>query len=113
MGIESLYALDPTIRERNLMFTAMTRAKGWISLSGIGKIATLWIGEFTKALSKSPMLEFVYPSSHELRIMKRDIKEKAIRKSRQAKMLDDLLSEMSPEEIKQFLEQREIKKKKK
>ena len=112
MGIDSLYALDPTIRQRNLMFTAMTRAKGWISLTGTGRNANLWGKEITTALAKFPNLEFTYPSSHELKIMKRDIKENAIRKSRQAKMLDDLLTEMSPEEIKQFLVQREVKKKK-
>ncbi|HET7116398.1 MAG TPA: ATP-binding domain-containing protein, partial [Hanamia sp.] len=112
MGIDALYALDPTIRQRNLMFTAMTRAKGWISLTGTGRNANLWCKEIITALSKFPNLEFTFPSSHELKIMKRDIKENAVRKSRQAKMLDDLLTEMSPEEIKQFLVQREVKKKK-
>lgn len=113
VGIDSLYSLEPTIRERNLMFTAMTRTKGWVTLSGIGKPAKKWVKELEIALNKCPNIEFTYPSKEELRIMKRDIKEKAQRKSKQAKILDELLSEMSPEEIKQFLEQREIKKKKK
>lgn len=112
VGIDSLYSLEPSIRERNLMFTAMTRTKGWVTLSGIGNPAAKWVKELNLALDKCPNIEFTYPSKEELRIMKRDIKEKAQRKSKQAKMLDDLLAEMSPEEIKQFLEQREIKKKK-
>jgi len=113
VGIDSLYSLEPTIKERNLMFTAMTRAKGWVSLTGIGSAATNWIEELVVALKNSPNLEFVYPSSEELRIMKRDIKDKATRKSKQAKILDELLAELSPEEIKQFLDQREVTKKKK
>lgn len=111
LGIDSLYSLEPTIRERNLMFTAITRTKGWVSISGIGNAAAKWTTELQKALDKSPNIEFNYPSRKELSIMKRDIQEKATRKSKQAKILDDLLAEMSPEEIKQFLEQREVKKK--
>lgn len=111
VGTDSLYSLEPTIRERNLMFTAITRTKGWVSISGIGDAANKWEKEIHKALSKSPNIEFVYPSKKELSIMKRDIQEKATRKSKQAKILDELLAEMSPEEIKQFLAQREIKKK--
>lgn len=111
VGIDALHSLNPSIRERNLMFTAITRTKGWVSITGLGGPAQKWCKELETALSKSPNIEFVYPSEEELSIMKRDIKEKATRKSKQAKMLDDLLSEMSPEEIKQFLEQREIKKK--
>lgn len=113
VGIDALYSLEPTVRERNLMFTAITRTKGWVTLSGIGNPAVKWVTELQQALNKCPNIEFTYPSKEELRIMKRDIKEKAQRKSKQAKMLDELLAEMSPEEIKQFLEQREIKKKEK
>ncbi|UJH92078.1 ATP-binding domain-containing protein [Antarcticibacterium sp. 1MA-6-2] len=113
VGIDSLYSLKPTIRERNLMFTAMTRTKGWLSLSGVGKSADKWVKELTVALEKFPNIEFEYPSKRALNIMKRDMEAKATRKSKQAKMLDDLLSEMSPDEIKQFLEQREVNKKKK
>jgi superfamily I DNA and RNA helicase len=111
VGTDSLYSLEPTIRERNLMFTAITRTKGWVSISGIGSAALKWEIEIKKALEKVPNIEFKYPSKKELSIMKRDIQEKATRKSKQAKILDELLAEMSPEEIKQFLEQREIKKK--
>lgn len=111
LGTDSLYSLEPTIRERNLMFTAITRTKGWVSISGIGDAALKWELEIKKALEKCPNIEFKYPSKKELSIMKRDIQEKATRKSKQAKILDELLSEMSPEEIKQFLAQREVKKK--
>ncbi len=110
VGIDSLYSLEPTIRERNLMFTAITRTKGWVSISGVGKAASKWVTELKIALDKCPNIEFNYPSKNELSIMKRDIQEKATRKSKQAKILDELLAEMSPEEIKEFLEQRVVKK---
>jgi len=111
LGIDSLYSLEPTIRERNLMFTAITRTKGWVTITGIGTPAEMWVTELSQALEKCPNIEFKYPSRKELNIMKMDVKEKAERKSKQARMLDELLSEMSSEEIKNFLEQRKIKKK--
>lgn len=113
LGVDSLYSLQPSVRERNLMFTAMTRTKGWVNISGIGPTAGKWMNELTIALEKFPNMEFVYPNEETLNLMKRDIQESATRKSKQAKMLDELLAQMSPEEIKQFLDQREIKKRKK
>jgi superfamily I DNA and RNA helicase len=110
IGIDALYSLTPTIRERNLMFTAITRTKGWVSISGIALAAEKWVSELNAALKSCPDLNFTYPSITEMRLMNRDIKEKAIRKSKQVRILDELLTEMSPEEIKLFLAQREIKK---
>lgn len=110
LGTDALYSLEPTIRERNLMFTAITRTKGWVSISGTGEPARFWEKEINKALKNLPYLDFVYPSEPELSMMRRDIQEKATRKSKQARILDQLLAEMSPEEIKLFLSQREIKK---
>lgn len=113
VGTDSLYSLIPSVRERNLMFTAITRTKGWVTISGIGSAAQKWADEINTAKLNFPDLKFVYPSKHEMKIMERDLQESALRKSKQAKILDELLSDMSPEEIKLFLEQRELKSKKK
>lgn len=113
VGTDSLYSLIPSIRERNLMFTAITRTKGWVTISGVGSAAQKWADEVSKAKKKFPDLEFIYPSKREMKFMERDMQENAIRKSKQAKILDELLSDMSPEEIKSFLEQRQLKGKKK
>lgn len=110
VGIDSLFSLDPSIRERNILFTAMTRAKGWVCLSGIGLTAEICCKEIEVAISKLPYLEFKYPSEKDIKIMKRDMKEKAIRRSKNQKMLDELLSEMSPEEIELYIKQKSIKK---
>ncbi|GEL12063.1 Superfamily I DNA and RNA helicases [Flavobacterium glycines] len=110
VGIDALYSLKPSVRERNLMFTALTRAKGWVKISGIGESAKRWKVEIDKAISISPNIEFTYSKEVE-RALKRDIIETAERKSKQSKILDELLAEMTPEEIMLFLEQRKVKKK--
>ncbi|MGJ1439105.1 DEAD/DEAH box helicase [Sphingobacterium siyangense] len=112
LGIDALSALSPTIRERNLIFTALTRTKAWVTITGIGETATPWFNEIDLALKNSPNLRFVFPSTEELKVMKRDISEESDIKQSQRLMLEKLLSSMSPEEIKLFLEQRAIKKRK-
>lgn len=113
VGTDSLYSLIPSIRERNLMFTAITRTKGWVTISGVGIAAQKWADEVSAAKKNFPYLKFIYPSKSEMKIMERDMQESALRKSKQAKMLDELLSDMSPEEIKLFLDQRQLKNKRK
>jgi superfamily I DNA and RNA helicase len=110
VGIDALYSLTPSIRDRNLMFTAMTRAKGWITASGAGDSALAWVKEIEKAKLNFPSLKFRYPSSKELKIMKQDLKSSVSKKIRAEKMLDELLDNMSTDDIERFLKQRSIKK---
>ncbi|WP_347839004.1 ATP-binding domain-containing protein [uncultured Draconibacterium sp.] len=112
VGIDSLFSLNPSIRERNILFTAMTRSKAWLSLTGMGDSAKLCCEEIQKAITKFPYLEFDYPTGKDTRIMKREMKDKAIRRSKTKQMLDDLLSELSPEEIQRYINQSTTKKKK-
>lgn len=105
LGAETLFSVDPTIRERNIFFTAMTRSKGWVHISGIGTSMDLLINEIQEAKRNFPYLKFKYPSPGDLRIMKRDIKEKAIRKSKSKRMIEDALLHLTPEEIKRYVDQ--------
>jgi superfamily I DNA and RNA helicase len=110
VGIDSLFALNPSIRERNILFTAMTRSKGWLNLTGMGESAKICCDEVNIAISKFPYLEFTYPSEKDIRIMKREMKDKAVRRSKTKKVIDDLLAELSPEEIQRYISQATTKK---
>ena len=110
VGVDSLFKTYAGPRERNMLFTAMTRAKGWVRVSGIGSSAELCKQEIAMALANFPNLVFTYPSRQQLKVMKRDLADKARRKQRMERMLDEVLSEMSPDEIDRFMEQRSIKK---
>lgn len=88
----------------------MTRAKGWVKVSGIGGAAKTCEDEINKALSNFPNLVFDYPTQEQIRVMRRDLAEKDARKQKAERLLDQVLASMTPEEIKVFLEQRKIKK---
>lgn len=110
VGIDALFASWAGPRERNMIFTAMTRAKGWVSVSGIGQAAETFKLEVEKALQEFPYLKFIYPSKQDLIIMKRDLEEKAVRKLEAERALEKAMSEMTTDEIMRFLEQRRFSK---
>ncbi|QDV69028.1 hypothetical protein Poly24_27420 [Rosistilla carotiformis] len=93
----------PNVNKRNKLFTAMTRAKGWVRVSGEGEGAAQFIKELTTAKAKFPRLEFTYPSEEELKVMKRDLAESADQKLRQKRLLDQLREELSDEEIRRLM----------
>lgn len=74
MGIDSLF-YSPTPRARNRAFTAMTRAKGWLHVTGVGSAAVDFNAELTKAKQNFPNLIFTYPSQEQIVYMKRDLIE--------------------------------------
>lgn len=106
VGVDSLFGNWCGVRERNMIFTAMTRAKGWVCLTGVGDLAENCAREVSEAMKNFPYLRFVYPSETELKIMKRDLKESGIKRQRIDRILDEILAEMSPAEIKKYLDQK-------
>lgn len=69
---------------RNKVFTALTRSKAWIRVSGMGDIAAGLIGEIDVALRNFPALTFEMPDIRTIDIVQRDIgkKQLAIQKIR-------------------------------
>ncbi|GHE67751.1 DEAD/DEAH box helicase [Roseivirga thermotolerans] len=112
VGSEALFSTDPTIKERNILFTAVTRSKAWVAITGIGDNMDFIINEVKDAKNNFPYLKFKYPSSKDLKVMKRDIKDQAIRKSKSKKMIENALSTLSPDEIKRYVDQLSEEKKK-
>jgi superfamily I DNA and RNA helicase len=72
VGIDAIFH-QPSARSRNIAFTAMTRAKGWLQVSGLGPAAQRFAGEVKAAKNNFPMLRFTYPSPEQLIVMKRDL----------------------------------------
>jgi superfamily I DNA and RNA helicase len=102
VGIESLFP-NPSPRKRNILFAAMTRAKGWLRLSGIAPLANHCISELAAAKSNFPMLSFVYPNESELQVMRRDLEEVASRKLKMERLLEEVAGDLSTEEIEEIL----------
>lgn len=95
-------------RERNKLFTAMTRAKAWVRMSGVGKGAEQCAQEIAAARKNFPFLRFVYPTEEQSRILKRDMAESESRRVRGERLLDDALSTLPLEEVERLLQQRKL-----
>ena len=66
------------VRRRNFLFTAITRAQGWVRISGVGKKALLVKREFEKLKDKGFKFHFRYPSREDidrLKTIRADIKK--------------------------------------
>lgn len=110
LGIDALNRTYPGPRERNILFTAMTRAKGWVCISGIGEPACQFQKEVDLAVKNFPFLQFDYPDAEKIRIIKRDIEEFARRKSDAERKLAEIMEEFTLDEIQRFYQQRGKKK---
>lgn len=110
VGIDALKRSNSNVRERNLLFTAMTRSKGWVKLSGMGDVAQNWINEINTAKSNFPFLSFVYPDSEHLRTMKLDLMEAGQETDNDYRMLDKILEKMSQEQINDYINQKKLNK---
>lgn len=111
VGIDALFH-GPTPRLRNRAFTAMTRAKGWLYLTGVGNATASFNREITLAKKHYPNLSFVYPSEEELVYMKRDLIYVDTEEADET--IARLANEMEPEDLEYFLKKklREIQSKK-
>jgi Superfamily I DNA and RNA helicases len=63
------YSGSELARKRNILFTAMTRSKGWLRVSGYGSSMVGLEDEFKRVKNKNFALEFIYPSEEERRKM--------------------------------------------
>jgi superfamily I DNA and RNA helicase len=102
LGADNLFGSYDDVNNRNKLFTAMTRAKGWVRITGIGDAAKRLRAEISKAKSDFPAMKFSYPSDEHIRKIKRDLSLQAIKEQELDRMLDAVLSRMTVEEIRAY-----------
>lgn len=95
VGIDAVWESEPIVSCRNLVFTGLTRAKGWVRVTGVGTNADAFVNELALAKAKYPRLEFRYPTDADFKVMKRDLEAAAAHKVE----LERLLEKFTPEEI--------------
>jgi superfamily I DNA and RNA helicase len=100
VGIDALFH-SPDSRSRNIIFTAMTRAKGWLRVSGIGPSAAAFKKELDTAKANVPYLKFVYPSEAQLIRIKRDQSQDGVAIAEST--MDELEQNLSSDEYEQML----------
>jgi superfamily I DNA and RNA helicase len=75
LGVDAVFEFRKSVQHRNRLFTAITRAKAWVTLTGIGNDAIACKEELTSALNNYPRLEFKMPDKRKIKVFQRDLEE--------------------------------------
>lgn len=79
---------------RNRLFTAFTRTKAWLRISGFGANANAVNQELNKAKENFPYLKFVMPDLQKIDLIQRDLGKKT---AKAKKIRDDLMKRLRKE----------------
>ena len=93
VGCDALF-LSSDVRSRNLLFTAMTRTKGWLTMSGLGESSRNLFNEVKKAKDNSPRIIFSYPTQKDIERIDQDISIAEKFDSKQLKEMSALIDEI-------------------
>ena len=97
MGCDSI-CHNLSLKNRNQLFTAMTRTKGWIYLTAYGIAANTVFGEIEKAKLNSPTIDFKYPSEEGLERIQTDLKKGNKSTEKELKALESLAEQVGGQE---------------
>jgi superfamily I DNA and RNA helicase len=67
IGLDALFPLRQTRSGRNKIFTAFTRTKAWLKVSGIGSRVDGFFSEIEQSLKNSPSLKFKVPDTEKIK----------------------------------------------
>ena len=79
---------------RNKLFTAFTRTKAWLRVSGVGQTARAICNEIDKALQNFPDLRFEMPDLKKVDLVQRDLSRRTVRAK---KIRADFIKQMKSE----------------
>ena len=74
------------IKRRNILFTAITRSKAWVRVTGVGLRMQKLIKEYEEIKNRHFVLQFIYPSEDQIKkmnVIHRDITETEVLKIKQ------------------------------
>lgn len=86
------------VRSRNLLFTAMTRTKAWLYLTGYSDLANKIFEEIGAAKKESPTLSFIYPSKEGLEQIHTSLRNQPKVNEKNMKALEDIADNLESEE---------------
>lgn len=98
IGIDAIYNMRRTRKGRNRIFTAFTRSKAWLRVSGVGKNASFFGDEIDESLRNTPSLIFKFPDLDTIATIQRDLADKTKDMVRLKEFYQDLLDQGYTEE---------------
>lgn len=113
MGTDFL-SFNLNVRNRNLIFTALTRTKGWICITGVGMILDSLFSEINTAIENLPNIKFKYPSALEGQDIEHDLQIAETVSQKDIESIKELAAKFgSFERMQQYLMESEARKEKK
>jgi superfamily I DNA and RNA helicase len=101
-------AVETKLRDgRNKIFTAFTRSKAWLRVSGVAPGASPIIAELRTAVANSPRINFIMPNLREIETIQRGFSKKqaAARAAREQYLKQLRAAGFSEEEIEEEIQQ--------
>lgn len=93
VGADTFFLKKNDIVERNKLFTAFTRAKAWLTVTGANDENTEMIfKEMREAISKFPNLDFIYPGN--VKTLRRELAEASEKENKVLKGMQELFDKM-------------------
>ena len=90
-------------RKRNILFTAITRSKAWVRVSGLGSDMDILLDEYKSVKENNFQLEFEYPNESQrknMRIIHRDMTQNELREIKKSNSnLAEIASKIQAGEI--------------
>jgi superfamily I DNA and RNA helicase len=111
IGTDTFAVNKDNIVERNKLFTAFTRSKAWLTITGCTDNTNVLLNEINLALEKIPRLEFIYPG--DVKTLRRELAEESANENKMLKKMQDLIEQMglTEEEALELLSKSKRKKK--
>lgn len=111
VGVDAIYQNKDSIRERNRLFTAITRAKGWVTITGEGSNAQTFIREMELVNQNYPDFKFKMPDPNSLKVFQRDLSIGQAQLNKIEKQLDAIARKtgLSKEQLLKNMLEKELK----
>jgi superfamily I DNA and RNA helicase len=103
-GLEDVGCNFDAVKKRNKAFTAMTRTKGWLVLTGVGRLAEVLFEEIEAILENIGCVTFVVPDmakiQRNLETYENQRRRARVRKAEEslAKLIQDM-ADVNPEDL--------------
>jgi superfamily I DNA and RNA helicase len=96
IGVDAIFrgTNRDSIVERNKIFTAMTRAKGWVTITGVGAHAKECEKEINKTMENYPKIIFTMPDREAIKLFQRDLAKNQEQFNKLERMLEETAKKM-------------------
>jgi len=88
LGVDRIYENKDSVIERNKIFTAITRSKAWVTITGMKPEGILFEKEIQKIIKNDFKMIFKMPDRKELKMLQRDLAKKQADYNNLIRMID-------------------------